>query len=140
VLIAAGLEHSLRVPRDRAGRDARLRDAVTLVRLRQRLESRGIQQFSAIDLHALKTQFGPRDRADRASDQFVRQHDHRRLILLGQVERPPTRVEHVLHRARRDDQARELALGGVHHEQEIRLLRARRHAGRRTWPLRLIDH
>ena len=67
-------------------------------------------------------------------------HEHRRLQALGEVEGLHGHVEALLGVRREQQHVLGVAVRGVRAEQDVALLRARRHAGRGPDALHVEDH
>jgi hypothetical protein len=109
------------------------------VEFRQRLDLLLAEHLAAVGTVAVvPLQFGAHPVVH--ADVEVRQHEHRRLQPLGEVEGLHGQVEALLGIRGEDQHVLGVAVRGVGAEQDVALLRAGRHAGRGTDALDVEDH
>ena len=94
------------------------------VAVRQPVQGVIVEVITAVDLDLLKVDRALVDGSKRVRQVKVAQHDHGRLVLLGQVEAAVAGLEALLNRAWRRHDPRKLAVRRVQHKFQIRLLGA----------------
>src|SRR6266542_5600069 len=137
VFVARGAEDPAWISRKSAGRHTVLGNLKPLVWLVELVWTITVERLPPADRDVAEIDGGVLHRRQGRGKERVSHHNHRALVLLGEVESPPSRLKTLLNGTRCEDDAGKFTLAGMNRKEQVALLRPRWKPGRGPPALRV---